>query len=962
MFNPQTIEKKWQDRWANEKIFEATPDQEMKKIFITSPYPYPTGPLHIGHGRSFINGDIFARYYRAKGYNVLYPMAFHITGTPVLAISASLERKDSKIIERMRNYISLHTKDDKEVQGILESFVDPWNVVNYFSKSIEIDFKSIGMSIDWRRKFTTGDKVYNKFIEWQYFHLKNKEYIEKGEYPILYCPRDENAVGEDDISSGDELDLNINEFICIKYPYEDGYLVASTLRPETIYGVTNIWINPKGDYVKTTVNGETWIISEEAVYLLRHQNKNIVVIDKFKGSELIGRKAKDVYELKEILILPGDFVDTSTATGIVYSVPAHAPYDYIALLDLQKDRELIDKFNLNGREIELIYPIQIIELKDVKHFPAKFYSDKNRVVSQFDTEKLDLATSENYRDEFYNGILNEKCGKYQGMKVSDAAIQVSKDLIEENKADKVYIPITKNLTCRCGSKVIVSILKDQWFLNFQAGDWKEKANRCLKNMKIVPNKYRVSFEKIFNWLEKRPCARKRGLGTKLPFNKEWIIESLSDSTIYMAFYTISYKLKEYKISPEQLIPQFFDYIFLQIGDGKSLSIKINIEVKILDELREEFLYWYPVDHRHTAIMHISNHLSFFIFHHVAIFPEEHWPKMISLIEPVIIEGQKMGKSKGGVISLADIQRKYSADLFRFYIAHGADFSVYMDFREKEIQAVRTHIQKFYNFMNNAILQSKNIEDKFDKIKNKYPKVISSKIIKKFIEADEALEHFNLRRYLQISFYEVFNLVQDLFKFADENNDFLIVFKLIHSDWLRILSLTLPHICEELWEISGHTTFISSNIWNGFNREYMNDEFENEFEYVSSVIEDILNIKKIVKDFKSKNIYVYIAPKWMYKVLNVITLKEDNFDEIITELKKDKDLIKNKQMISFLKSQLKDRVWEKDYPKIDEFSLVKQYRSYIEKKVNSTIIIDSEFDPEMRANKAKPFKPGLYIDA
>lgn len=962
MFRPQIIEKKWQDRWANEKIFEATPDQEKKKVFMTSPYPYPTGPLHIGHGRSFINGDIFARYYRAKGYNVLYPMAFHITGTPVLAISASLERKDSKIIERMRNYISLHTKDDKEVQGILESFVDPWNVVNYFSKSIEIDFKSIGMSIDWRRKFTTGDKVYNKFIEWQYFHLKNKEYIEKGEYPILYCPRDENAVGEDDISSGDELDLNINEFICIKYPYEDGYLVASTLRPETIYGVTNIWINPKGDYVKTTVNGETWIISEEAVYLLRHQNKNVVLIDKFKGSELIGRKAKDVYELKEILILPGDFVDTSTATGIVYSVPAHAPYDYIALLDLQKDRELIDKFNLNEREIELIYPIQIIELKDVKHFPAKFYSDKNRVVSQFDTEKLDLATSENYRDEFYNGILNEKCGKYQGMKVSDAAIQVSKDLIEENKADKVYIPITKNLTCRCGSKVIVSILKDQWFLNFQAGDWKEKANRCLKNMKIVPNKYRVSFEKIFNWLEKRPCARKRGLGTKLPFNKEWIIESLSDSTIYMAFYTISYKLKEYKIKPEQLIPQFFDYIFLQIGDGKSLSIKINIEVKILDELREEFLYWYPVDHRHTAIMHISNHLSFFIFHHVAIFPEEHWPKMISLIEPVIIEGQKMGKSKGGVISLADIQRKYSADLFRFYIAHGADFSVYMDFREKEIQAVRTHIQKFYNFMNNAILQSKNIEDKFDKIKNKYPKVIISKIIKKFIEADEALEHFNLRRSLQISFYEVFNLVQDLFKFADENNDFLIVFKLIHSDWLRILSLTLPHICEELWEISGHTTFISSNIWNGFNREYMNDEFENEFEYVSSVIEDILNIKKIVKDFKSKNIYVYIAPKWMYKVLNVITLKEDNFDEIITELKKDKDLIKNKQMISFLKSQLKDRVWEKDYPKIDEFSLVKQYRSYIEKKVNSTIIIDSEFDPEMRANKAKPFKPGLYIDA
>ena len=962
MYNPQSIEKKWQDRWSEGKIFEATPDREKKKIFITSPYPYPTGPLHIGHGRSFINGDIFARYYRAKGYNVLYPMAFHITGTPVLAISASLEMKDPKMMERMRKYISLHTMDDKKIQAILESFIDPWNVVNYFSKSIEIDFKSIGMSIDWRRKFTTGDKAYNKFIEWQYFHLKDRGYIEKGEYPILYCPRDENAVGEDDISSGDELDLNINEFVCIKFPFEDGYLVASTLRPETIYGVTNIWINPNGDYAKASVNDETWIISEEAVFLLRNQNKNIEVLNKFKGNELIGRKAKDVYEVKEILILPGDFVDTSTATGIVYSVPAHAPYDYIALIDLQKDKNQIEKYNLNEREIDLIYPIQIIELKGVKQFPAKFYSERNDVATQFDKDKLDLATSENYRDEFYNGILNEKCGKYQGMKVSDAAIQVSKDLIEEKKADKVYIPVTKNLTCRCGSKIIVSILKDQWFLNFQAEDWKDKAFKCLNNMKIVPNKYRVSFEKIFNWLEKRPCARKRGLGTKLPFNKEWIIESLSDSTIYMAFYTISYKLKEYNIKPEQLIPEFFDYIFLCKGDVEDLSRNAEIEKEILYELNKEFLYWYPVDHRHTAIMHISNHLSFFIFHHAAIFPELHWPKMISLIEPVIIEGQKMGKSKGGVISLADIQKKYSADLFRFYISHGADFSVYMDFREKEIQAIRIHIQKFFNFMNSNILQSKNVEGKYDRIKNKYSKVILSKIVRKFIEADEALKQFNLRRYLQISFYEIFNLVQDLSKFTDENKEFLIIFKLIHTDWLKLLSLTIPHICEELWELSGYKTFISTNIWDDFNKEYINNEIENEFGYISSTIEDILNIKKVVKEYKTNNVYIYMAPKWMYNVLDLINSKEDNFDEIIVELRKDEDLMRNKQLIPFLKSQLKDRVWEKETPEMSEVCIVEQYKAYIEKKVNSIIIIDSEFDPKKRANKAKPFKPGLYIDA
>lgn len=98
MYNPQEIEKKWQERWAEAKIYEANPDPDREKKFFTSPYPYASGPSHIGHGRSFVNGDVFARYYRAKGYNVLYPMAFHITGTPVLAISSSIERAEEKLL------------------------------------------------------------------------------------------------------------------------------------------------------------------------------------------------------------------------------------------------------------------------------------------------------------------------------------------------------------------------------------------------------------------------------------------------------------------------------------------------------------------------------------------------------------------------------------------------------------------------------------------------------------------------------------------------------------------------------------------------------------------------------------------------------------------------------------------------------------------------------------------------
>ncbi|MFX1477274.1 MAG: leucine--tRNA ligase [Promethearchaeota archaeon] len=962
MYEPQEIEKKWQERWETAKIFEGHPDLNKEKIFFTSPYPYPTGLTHIGNGRSYVTGDIFARYYRAKGYNVLYPMAWHITGTPVLAISSSIERKDPITTARMRDFVSFHTKNQKEVNKILESFKDPWNVVKYFSQAMKTDFKAIGMSIDWSREFSTGDKIYNKFIEWQFSHLMDKGYIEKGEYPILYCPNDKNAVGEDDISSGDELDLNINEFICIKFPYEDGFLVASTLRPETVYGVTNIWIKPNGKYVKATVNGEIWYVAEDVIFLLENQNKTVKVITSFKGEELIGNMAKDVYGIKEIPILPGDFVDTSTATGVVYSVPGHAPYDYIALIDLQKDKNLIQKFNLDEREVELIYPIKIIDLKGLKDFPAKIYCEKYKVETQNDKEKLDLATNENYKEEYYKGILNDKCGKYQGMKVSDAANQVSIDLITENKADKLYVPVTKSLKCKCGTEILVSILKDQWFINFQAGDWKDDALKCLNNMTIVPKKYRLNFEYTFNWLEKRPCARKRGLGTNLPFDNEWIIESLSDSTIYMAFYTISYKIREYQILPEQLIPEFFDYVFLGKGNVKNLVNSTQIEEQILKEMHKEFLYWYPVDHRHTAIMHISNHLSFFIFHHVAIFPEKHWPKIITLFEPIIVEGQKMGKSKGKVIPIADLKRRYSADIYRFYTAHSADFSAYMDFREKEIEMVKVHINKFFDFVTDKIQQSNNIAGKFKNIKNKYSKVILSKIVGKFIEADKDLYDFNIRKYLQISFYEMFNLVQEFFRDIDQKSDFYTVFKIFYPDWLKVLSLTMPHLCEELWEIAGNKDFISTEVWSDFNKKFINPNLETEFEYISNVVDDIMSIKKIVKSQNSENVHIYLVPEWKYNILDLIISKGDKFNEIISEFKNDKELITNKQLIPYIKEQLKDRVWEKNLPfNSKEFDLLNQYKSYIEKKVNNPIIIDSDYDPKKRAIRAKPFKPALYIE-
>ena len=80
------IEKKWQQEWEKNKVFQPEVDHKKKKFFFTTPYPYISGSLHLGHGRAVTESDIYCRYKRMMGFNVLFPIAFHITGTPIIGI------------------------------------------------------------------------------------------------------------------------------------------------------------------------------------------------------------------------------------------------------------------------------------------------------------------------------------------------------------------------------------------------------------------------------------------------------------------------------------------------------------------------------------------------------------------------------------------------------------------------------------------------------------------------------------------------------------------------------------------------------------------------------------------------------------------------------------------------------------------------------------------------------------
>jgi leucyl-tRNA synthetase len=396
------IEEKWRVKWEQAHLFEADPILGKAKALVTFPYPYMNGPLHVGHTFTASRVDAYARFKRMQGYNVLWPWAWHWTGQPLLGASQRVAKGDQEYIRVLR-------ETDGVPEEELKKFVDPLYMAQYYTNEGRLAVKRIGFSVDWRREFTTVMPTYQKFIEWQYANLKEKGYVTRGTHPVVWCPKDKSPTGDHDRQVGEGV--TPEEYILIKYVLDEKtFLSAATFRPETIYGVTNMWINPDAEYVEAKVNKENWIISRAASEKLKEQGKIIEVSRVFKGRELIGKTFENPVTKAKFPILPGWFVDANQATGVVYSVPAHAPYDWLALKDLQENPETLKQFGLDAEIVKKIKPISLIKVEGFGDYPAVELVALMGVRDQHDP-KADEATKTLYKKEFHNGILKENCGQ-----------------------------------------------------------------------------------------------------------------------------------------------------------------------------------------------------------------------------------------------------------------------------------------------------------------------------------------------------------------------------------------------------------------------------------------------------------------------------------------------------------------------------------------------------------------------
>jgi len=965
------MERKWQKRWRDARIFDADPDTEKPKFFITVAYPYPNSPQHIGHGRTYILCDVYARYMRMKGFNVLFPMAFHYTGTPVLAMSKRLEQGDEQLLN---DFLNIYHVPKEEI----ENFYEPLNIARYFHQEIKMGMQELGFSIDWRREFTTIDPQYNRFIEWQFKKLRDLGLITKGSHPVGWCPSCASPMGQHD-TSGD-VEPEIGQFILIKFKLDGEILPTATLRSETVYGVTNIWVRPDIDYVRANIDHALWIISKECAEKLALQGRDVEIEGIVSGRELVGKHAINPVNDVKVPILPASFPDSNNATGIVMSVPAHAPVDLKALQDLKANPELF-KIGLSRSIVEAIVPVPVIELEGSSEIPAQDILAEYEVENQLDP-KLEKASALLYSREYHRGVMKDNASKYVGMNVGEARESIEKVLMNEGKADSMYELINRPIFCRCGSELTVKIFEDQWFINYKDPEWKAITHRCLDKMRIVPEEMRAEFNYVIDWLNEKACARKYGLGTKLPWDPDWIIESLSDSVIYMAYYTVSRHIKEYGIRDDSLIEEVFDYIFYGKGELEDVAIRSKINLETLRHMRNQFLYFYPLDSRNSASDLVPNHLTFFIFNHVALFPEELWPRQIAVNNLVLMEGKKMSKSTGNIIPIREAIDTFGADPLRLSIQATAELLQQADFNRSLAKSVRERLDRFYDSVKDLspVTGSPIIND----LKH-IDKWLLSRLHNYIRITTDSMEILRVRDAIHNVLYRLGQDVQWYLRrvSVDENDPtirtaYLRVLREVLEKQILMLTPFTPHLCEEMWENLCNKAFISLEKWPQYNEMMIDNRVEELEKHIIELHSDTQNIINAT-GIESNRIIYYTASDWKWNVYLAVLehASKGRFvsDNLIREVMKD-TLIRREgdKAVKMIRT-----IWEivRKMPddmiklrlqtgKLDERKLITNAIKFYRKEFNATIEVYNEddldrYDPIGRSKTAIPYRPAIYLE-
>lgn len=347
-YDHKAVEKKWQQRWDDAHTF-TTPDTKegAENFYFLTEFPYPSGNLHVGHWYAFSVPDIFARYMRMRGYNVLYPIGFDAFGLP--AENAAIKNK-------------------------LNPREWTFNNIEYMRGQL----RSMGATFDWSRQVITADPAYYKWTQWLFLQFYKKGLVYRKETAVNWCPQDKTVLANEQVVDGkcercgaeveqrtmpqwnikitEYADRLIDDLEPLEWPKQikeaqinwigrsegaeiefaltsGGPLTVFTTRPDTLFGATYMVVAPEHPLVAGVTDPE--------VQAYVAQSKKKTELERSENKEKTGVALKDVRAInpatkQEIPIYVADYVLGNYGTGAIMAVPAHD----------ERDFEFAKKFNL----------------------------------------------------------------------------------------------------------------------------------------------------------------------------------------------------------------------------------------------------------------------------------------------------------------------------------------------------------------------------------------------------------------------------------------------------------------------------------------------------------------------------------------------------------------------------------------------------------------------------------------
>ncbi|KAL4433681.1 hypothetical protein ABPG75_000122 [Micractinium tetrahymenae] len=856
-----SIQKDVQAKWEAAKAFEADAPAEGRppKFFGTFPYPYMNGVLHLGHAFSLSKLEFAAAYHRLRGDNVLFPQGFHCTGMPIKACADKLAREiatygnppqfpteeeaaaaepapaqeDNGSVDPTK-FVAKKSKaaakkgtgntqwDILKMSDIPEEeiaqFADPLHWLRYFPPLAVRDLKAMGCGIDWRRSFITTDvnPYYDSFVRWQFEVLHKQGKIVKDKRYAVYSPLDGQPCADHDRASGEGVGPQEYTLIKMRVLELKGklaalegqgpvFLMAATLRPETMYGQTNCWALPDGDYAAFRgLNGEVYVMTERSALNLSYQDRTPVtgkpekLLD-LKGTDLLGLPVRSPRTHHDrIYVLPLLTILTNKGTGIVTSVPSDAPDDYAALMDLVNKPKLREKYGILD---EWVLPYKVIPIIDIPGFgtaAAEKVCTDMKIQSQNDTKKLAEAKQLVYLKGFTDGVLI--VGEYAGKKVSEVKGLIKNEMIAAGDA-LLYSEPEKPVMSRSGDECVVA-LTDQWYVTYGEQEWREATEACLKRMELYDDNTRHQFEHTLGWLNQWACSRSFGLGTRLPWDPVYLVESLSDSTIYMAYYAVAHILQagdmygegEGPIRPEQMTSEVWDYIYL----GGDLPANNPIPAELLQKMRREFEYWYPFDLRVSGKDLIQNHLTFCLYNHTAIWAgqQQYWPLSMRCNGHLLLNAEKMSKSTGNFKTLQQAIAEYSSDAMRIALADAGDTMDDANFEHGTANGAILRLTKELAWIVETLAAADSLRDEAPT--SFLDRVFDNEMNIAVERTKVAYDRMLFREALKTGWYDLQN-ARDVYRFAcgAEGGNRRLLLRYIEVCAL-LLAPICPHTCEHIW--------------------------------------------------------------------------------------------------------------------------------------------------------------------